>query len=79
MVGYKHVMTWSPSERKVRLFRLVFRGLHRGIGGNWLGKAFLSVSLVPHLLRCRRGEQGWELVICGLRLHYKRSYGGWLS
>jgi len=80
MVGYKNVMTWSSEERKLRLCRFLFGGLHRGIGGNWLARCFVSISFVPRIFRWQRDKGwSWELAVLGIRLHYKRSYGGWLS
>lgn len=70
----KPVFTWSSTERKVRLFRIIWK---RGIVGDGKGySAFLSLSLVPHLFWWHSLWDGFDVVVLGLRIHHKRSYGG---
>ena len=70
----KKVMTWSPVERKIRLFRLMWE---RGTVGDGKGySAKLAFSLVPRLAGWKRELDGWRATIAGLSIHYRRSYGG---
>lgn len=36
----------------------------------------VSVSLQPKLFRFQREYVGWVLIVCGIRIHRKWSYGG---
>lgn len=68
--------TWSPAERLLRLGRIVYsRGNPGQPGGGYSAK--LSLGLTPRLLRLRRGWHEWEAVLFGVRLHHKKSFGGW--
>jgi hypothetical protein len=71
----KLVGRWSPPERMLRLARVIWSvGEGPGMGRGYSAK--LSVALRPSLLAFRRECDGWLLTVCGLRLHYQRSYGG---
>lgn len=72
----KRLMTWCKQERKLRLFRIIWE---RGTVGDGKGySAMFSVSLLPKLFSFERGDllPRIRLVLLGLSLHYKRSYGG---
>lgn len=74
----KLFVTWSPRERVLRLGRLVWcRGVPGLPGGGYSAK--FSWALTPRLLSWRRGWHEWHLVFAGLRLHYRRSYGGYIA
>lgn len=64
-------------RRDGSLFRLLRVTWVRGTVGDGQGySAKLSFGLRPVLFRWRRELFGWIVIICGLRIHYDRSYGG---
>lgn len=71
--------TWSQRERLLRLGRLVWANGKPGLpGGGYSAK--ISLGLTPRLFAFRRDILGeWSLVVAGIRLHYTRSYGGWIA
>jgi len=71
----KPMMTWSASEKKLRLFRLI---LERGTVGDGTGySACFSVALVRKMFVFKRiSSDDARIVILGLSFHYMRSYGG---
>lgn len=74
----KLVFRASRRERVYRLFRVVWARKHGPVAGKgWTSK--FSVSLWPKLFHWQPQLYGWYLGFCGIRLHYLRSYGGWLS
>lgn len=74
----KLFVTWSPGEKLLRLGRLVWANGEPGKpGGGYTAK--LSLGLTPSLFRWRREWEGWVVVLCGVHLHYSRSYGGWMQ
>lgn len=69
----KRVLTYSPQEKKVRLFRLLWRKVPNDAGYS----RSLSLALWPKILRFQREDESWFLTIFGLQVHFKRlSYGG---
>jgi hypothetical protein len=76
----KLFVTWSPDERILRLGRCVWqRGRFQfGPRGNGAYSAKFSWGLTPRLFAWHRGWHEWLLIVCGVRLHYLRSYGGYL-
>lgn len=73
----KYVGRWSPQERMLRLARIVWsRGEGPGTGKGYCAK--LSLALRPRLLQLHFEQDGWALTLCGVRVHYMRSYGGWM-
>lgn len=74
MMRTKIVLRYSPTERTLRLGRLMWE---RGVVGSGKGySAKLSLALVPALFRVSQAWDGWDMTLLGVRLHYKRSYGG---
>lgn len=74
---YQSVFTWSASERKIRLFRIIWE--HRGsqIGLDPMAySAMVSFSLVPRIYRNEPVLFGFDVSVLGLRIHYQRNYGG---
>jgi hypothetical protein len=71
---FKPVMRYSPNERMLRLCRLIWE---RGIVGDGQGySAMLSLALRPALFHVRKEWDGWRFTLLGVRLHFKRSWGG---
>lgn len=68
---------WSPRERLLRLGRIVWRR-GEGPGGGKGYSAKLSLALTPSLVQFRRDWCEWSLTLLGVRVHYLRSYGGWI-
>lgn len=71
----KLVCTWSPEERKLRLFRLVGGQASAGKGGgrySWK----LTFALVLRLFRIERAGNYCRLTIAGICVHWAKSYGG---
>lgn len=56
-----------------RLCRIMWNRGRLGFGGY---SAKLSMALVPWFFRVRRQWREWEVVVLGIRVHYKRNYGG---
>ena len=70
----KPIMTWSASDRKLRLLRLIWE---RGTVGDGKGySAFFSLALMPRLFLIERTLFKFRVVILGISLHWRRSYGG---
>lgn len=80
----KLFITWD-GKRLLRLGRLVY---HRGTPGDAAGVTYgdnkpgysakISLALTPTLFRWRPGDFGWVLVVCGVRIHHRKSFGGWI-
>lgn len=71
---FKKVMTWDPQESKLRLFRLMWE---RGVMGSGGYSSCLSLALMPKLFSFARiAGYRCRLVVFGLSMHYRRSYGG---
>lgn len=70
----QRVMRWDSTARLFRLGRLIWDHGTVGDGNGYSVK--LSLALAPQLLRSKREFQGWILTVCGVRIHYVRSYGG---
>jgi hypothetical protein len=69
---------YSPPERMIRLGRVVWAvGEGPGTGKGYSAK--LSLALRPSLFGFRRECDGWIATAFGFRLHYSRSYGGWIQ
>ena len=85
----KRVMRRSASEKRFRLFRILFmRGLGPGYGApdNYSAKVSVAIEWQPSNLWVgafrKGGRDERTLLIClipcvPIRVHYKRSYGGW--
>ena len=72
IISIKPVLTWSPTERKVRLARFIYGDLQRSSGG-YSGLKALSVSLLPRLYHYRAESTGWRLTLLGVQVHWKNS------
>lgn len=73
----KLFLTWSPTERLLRMGRLCWANGKPGQPGGGYS-ASLSMGLTPRLFRFQRGLLGeWALTLLGVRVHHKRSYGGY--
>ena len=71
---FKFVMRYSPPERLLRLFRLVWRW---GCVGDGVGySAKLSFGLTPTIFGAQKEFGGWRVIFLGLRVHLQRSWGG---
>ena len=85
----KRVLTWSRSEKRLRLFRVLWmKGLGPGYGApeNYSAKLSVAVEWKPVDLWVGafwKGDRDERTVwICLLpcvpiRIHYQRAYGGW--
>lgn len=70
----KSVITYEPTQRKVRLFRVMWE---RGEVGNGHGySAKIAVSLCPRLFQFERDFNEWRVTVLGVSVHKKLSYGG---
>lgn len=70
----KPVMTYEPTQRRVRLFRVTREVGEVGNGHGYSMK--LSVSLWPRLFHFERDFDEWRLTILGVSVHARKSYGG---
>lgn len=68
---------YDPTMCMVRLGRIVWQN---SVAGELVGQGGysckLSLALRPALFSFYRDYDGWRLTLAGLRLHFKRSYGG---
>lgn len=72
---FRRVMRLDTIQRHFRLFRLCWEFGTPGDGVGYSVK--LTFGLQPVLFRYRRNaSRDWEVAVCGLRVHYGRSYGG---
>lgn len=72
---FKPVFTWSPSECKVRLFRLIWNRRYDVNNPRWIGRT-LSLGLQPKLLCAANDCQGWKIWFLGIVIHWSESWGG---
>ncbi len=71
----KLVMRHDEIQGHYRLFRVMWEVGTVGDGQGYSN--MISVSLRPKLFLFERPSPGsWLLVVCGTRIHRKRSYGG---
>ena len=72
---FKKVFRYDEIQGHFRLFRVMWE---RGIPGQPGGghSNMLSVAIQPKLFIFERGGGSWMVIILGLRIHRKRSYGG---
>lgn len=76
------IKTLFSLDRPRRLFRIGRIVWARGEPGSGDGyTAMLSAGLRPKPFSWRRSlvNHEWILVVLGLRLHYYRSYSGWIA
>lgn len=72
---FKPVFTWSPSEKKIRLFRIMFHNFYL-TSDNKSYSWCIKFSLWPKLFHTDCSRYDKSITILGFRLHYKISYGG---
>lgn len=72
---FKRVMRYDPTQKKIRLFRLLWRRRTPGLpGGGYSAK--ISVSLVPQIFGWTREWSGWRFTLAGIQVHHLKSFGG---
>ena len=69
--------TWSSREKLLRLGRIVWANGRPGDGKGYTAK--LSLALMPSVIGWCHGCHEWSATLLGCRIHYQRSYGGWMS
>lgn len=70
----KKVMRFDEIQGHFRLFRVMWE---TGTVGDGTGYSnMVSVAIQPKLFGFDRSGRAWMLVVCGLRIHKKISYGG---
>lgn len=71
----KRVMRHDEIQGHFRLFRVMWE---TGVVGTGAGHSnMISVAIQPTLFRWSRlSDFSWCLVLCGVRVHRKRSFGG---
>ena len=71
---FKRVMRRDGIQGHFRLFRVMWE---KGIVGDGNGYSnMISVAVHPKLFAFERHSYAWMLILLGLRIHRKRSYGG---
>lgn len=68
---------WDSSARLLRLGRLVW-ATGRNPGPGWYS-AKLSLALTPRLFGFSTGFHEWAVTLLGLRVHFQKSFGGWIA
>jgi hypothetical protein len=76
-VKFKWMGTLDSKERKLRLCRWTWATGDDPTVKDWHSSA-LQISLCPKILMIQPELWGWAITICGLKIHRKRAYGGWL-
>lgn len=74
MFHFKRVMRYDPTEKKLRLFRLIWDVGNVGDGVGYSG--ILSFSLLPRLWAFDKDWHEWRLTLLGISIHTRLSYGG---
>lgn len=74
---FKPVFTWSPRERKLRLFRVIYNRPWR-VGNGWCSRT-LSITIRPSLYQIQRDCSGFYLTVLGFGIHWKQIAGGYDS
>jgi len=70
---------WDKQAKMLRMGRLVYCG-GSGPGTNRGGySAKLSLAICPRILSWRFSRDDWEVTLLGVRLHHKKSHGGWIA
>jgi hypothetical protein len=75
-LAFKWVGTFSKTERKIRLFRILWSTGLNALKKPW-HSSVLSLTLVPILAKFKKTLNGWEIVMAGIRLRHDKSYGSW--
>lgn len=70
-------VTWCARSRLLRLGRIVWAKGKPGLPGGGYS-AQLSLALAPRLFAFKRECHDVWLTLLGVRVHYRRSYGGWI-
>jgi hypothetical protein len=71
---FKWVLRYDPTERKFRMFRLMWVN---GLVGNGIGySGKIAVSLLPKFFGYSVDYDGWRLTLLGISVHKHLSYGG---
>lgn len=70
----KRVLKYDPSQRKFRLFRVMWEANSGPGPSGYSAKA--AVSLVPKLFGLKVGSDDARITAMGVQLHMRRSYGG---
>ncbi len=71
----KRVFRFDEIQGHFRLFRIMWERGVPGVPGGGHSN-MLSVAVQPKLFLWDREGRGWLLIILGVRIHRKRSYGG---
>lgn len=71
---FKAVFRRDPDARMIRLFRVMWETGTVGDGDGCSNS--LTFALQPALFQLEREFGGWLLILAGLRIHRKRSFGG---
>ena len=72
---FKRVMRYDTDLLWFRLFRVMWERGEPGKPGGGHSN-MVSVAVQPKLFHVERGGGSWMVIILGLRIHRKRSYGG---
>lgn len=75
---FKSVLRHDEMQGHFRLFRVMWEKGVPGIPGGGHSN-MVSVALHPKLFIWDANGRNWLLVICGIRIHRKRSYGGFFA
>lgn len=70
----KRVMRYDPTARLFRVVRVMWE---QGVVGDGKGYSVkMSLGLRPQLWSWHRESDGWILTLLGVRVHWRKSYGG---
>lgn len=73
---FKRVMRYDSRQKLYRLGRFLWSCGKVGDGKGFSVK--FSIALSRALFQFRRDRNEWLLTLFGVRLHYRRAYGGWI-
>jgi hypothetical protein len=73
----KLLMRKDSNRRLFRLGRIVWRKGNPGTGDGY--SASVSLAVHPIIFAYNRECFGWILTVAGMRMHHKKSYGGYIT
>lgn len=71
---FKWIMRRDPTARLFRIFRIVRQTDEDFDGTNYSWK--FTVAFAPRLFSARKELNGWIFCLAGIRIHFRKSFGG---
>ena len=78
-VWFKWVGTWSPAEKKIRLFRFGCNRRYIPEVQRWISRSLSFTIWFRRPFSFEKTSEGWYLTIFCFGVHFKEAWGGYLS